>query len=135
MTNPPASAAPESSTSGASPEKVRGIHGALLRYRTMAWITGVFLATLTIALVVLWAKGYSSEQRSEIGWYNAGWTGHGFLFIVYLVTAVDLFTRVRWKFGTAVLIMLAGTVPFASFFAERWVTHDVHRRFPAMEGS
>ena len=63
------------------------------------------------------------------------WTGHGFLFIIYLVTAVDLFTRVRWKFGTAVLIMLAGTVPFASFFAERWVTHDVHRRFPAMEGS
>jgi hypothetical protein len=120
-------------TSELSPKKVKGIHSALVRYRVMAWITGVFLATLTIALVVLWAKGYDSAQRAEIGWYNVGWTLHGFLYIVYLLTTVDLFTRVRWPFWAGILIALAGTIPFASFFAERWVSNDVRRRFPQVE--
>ena len=116
-----------------SPQKIKGIHSALMRYRVMAWITGVFLATLTIALIVLWAKGYDSAQRAEIGWYNFGWTAHGFLYIVYLITTVDLFTRVRWRFASGILIALAGTIPFASFFAERWASNDVRRRFPPVE--
>jgi len=110
--------------------RLRGIHSALVRYRVLAWVTGVVLASLTLGLVWMAVTGRWAD-RSTYPWYALGWTAHGWLFVVYLITAVDLFTRVRWPWGRAILVVLAGTIPFASFFAERWATHDVRRRFPA----
>jgi integral membrane protein len=47
---------------------------------------------------------------------------HGFLYIVYLVAVFDLGRRARWPLGRMALVMLAGTIPFVSFYAERVVT-------------
>jgi len=44
-------------------------------------------------------------------------TAHGFLFMVYLVTALDLGVRRRWPLLRLGLVMIAGTIPFASFVA------------------
>ena len=44
---------------------------------------------------------------------------HGFLYMVYLVAAVNLAFRARWSPVKTVLVMLAGTIPFLSFVAER----------------
>jgi len=50
---------------------------------------------------------------------------HGFAYMVYLVLAFDLAMRARWPFKYTILVLLAGTVPFLSFVAERKVTHRV----------
>ena len=45
-------------------------------------------------------------------------TGHGWFYFIYLITAVDLTFRMRWSPIATILILLAGTIPLASFFAD-----------------
>jgi integral membrane protein len=91
---------------------------ALIRYRVTAYIVGVLLIVLTYGTIQKYAGG--SDTIVEI-------VGrlHGFLYMVYLVLAVDLARRARWTLRYTVMIMLAGTVPFMTFFAERAVTRKV----------
>jgi integral membrane protein len=49
---------------------------------------------------------------------------HGFLFILYVVAAFDLGRRARWPLSRMLLVMIAGTIPFLSFWAERKVTRN-----------
>jgi len=50
---------------------------------------------------------------------------HGFLYMGYIVATLMLAERCRWEPKKAVLVLLAGTVPAASFVAERRVTREV----------
>ena len=50
---------------------------------------------------------------------------HGFLYIVYLLAAADLFRRIRWPFAQLIWVVLAGLVPFVAFIVERRVTRRV----------
>ena len=50
---------------------------------------------------------------------------HGFFYMVYLAFAFDLSLKCKWQPGYTVLVLLAGTIPFLSFVAERKVTHRV----------
>lgn len=92
---------------------------ALTRYRVMAYVVGVML--LVLVLVAMPLKYVAGEPAlvETVG------PVHGFLYIVYLVTSFDLSMRGRWPIGRTVLVMLAGTVPFLSFVAERKVTRIV----------
>jgi integral membrane protein len=107
---------------------VSGLRGAFLRYRVMAWVTGVVLASLTIWLVV----GYgfldyaNTESKPEL--YRLLWMAHGWLYVAYLVVGVDLAFRVRYSVLKTLGILIAGTVPFASFFAEAAVHKDLVKR-------
>jgi integral membrane protein len=56
---------------------------------------------------------------------------HGFLYMVYLVTAFDLAVRAKWAFGRTILVLLAGTVPVMTFVAEHKVTGWVRAKIPA----
>lgn len=95
------------------------MRGALLRYRVMAYVVGVWL--LVLVLVAMPLKYLADQPRlvEIVG------PVHGFLYMIYLVTAVDLAFRAKWPAVRAVLIMLAGTVPFVSFYAERRVTREL----------
>ena len=53
---------------------------------------------------------------------------HGWLYVIYLIVGVDLAFRVRYSVPRTLLILIAGTVPFASFFAEAAVHRDLERR-------
>ncbi len=99
---------------------------ALTRYRVLAYATGVFLLLLTLHMVLKY--GFDSEGLGE-------WVAitHGWLYLVYVVVAVDLWFRTRLPFVRMALVVVAGTVPFMSFVAERWVTRRV--RGPAAAGS
>lgn len=99
--------------------------GALLRYRVMAWVTGVFLLIVTFWAIfgyVFW--GYA-EAGAKPSAYSLAWTAHGWFYFVYLITAVDLTFRMRWSPIATIFILLAGTIPGASFVAEHWVTKKV----------
>ncbi|MDQ1737735.1 MAG: hypothetical protein QOH56_3986 [Pseudonocardiales bacterium] len=97
-----------------------GTRSAFLRYRVMAFVTGTLLVLLVfVALPIKYWWGHNSGPTALIG------TAHGFLFMVYLVTALDLGVRRRWNLVKLGLVMIAGTVPFASFYAEHKVHHEI----------
>jgi integral membrane protein len=107
-------------TSEVSP-KLRGV---LTRYRVMSYVVGVMLLILVLVAVPLrYAAGVPEVSKvvSPI---------HGFLYIVYLVAAFDLALKARWTAKGTVLLLLAGVVPFLSFWAERRVSARVRAGEP-----
>ncbi|GAA3299889.1 MULTISPECIES: DUF3817 domain-containing protein [Dactylosporangium] len=101
---------------------------ALTRYRVVAWIVGVLLIVLTVGTVLK----YTTDNETIVALVGPA---HGFLYMVYLVLAADLARRARWKLGFTVLVLLAGTVPFLSFVAERVVTRRVRAAEPQPVGT
>ena len=91
-------------------------YGLLVQYRILAFST----ATLLIVLVFVGIPLQLAAHRPGV--VNLVGTLHGFLYLVYLIVAFTLTRKLKvpkWKMG---LILLAGTVPFCAFIAERKVT-------------
>ncbi|WP_033344461.1 DUF3817 domain-containing protein [Catenuloplanes japonicus] len=92
------------------------MRGALIRYRTIAYVVGVVLILLVVIGMPLKYIWHEPVVVQTIG------PGHGFLYMIYLIAAFDLGRRAGWQPKRLVLVMLAGTIPFLSFYAERVVT-------------
>lgn len=101
--------------------------GALTRYRAMAWVTGTMLLLLCAEMVLK----YGPWHITALDWVPRL---HGFVYIVYLVTVWDLWSRMRWQWGRLVTMALAGVVPVMSFVLERRVHADAVARIEAAEG-
>ncbi|MEE6257374.1 DUF3817 domain-containing protein [Plantactinospora sonchi] len=95
---------------------------ALTRYRVVANVVGVVLIVLVVIGMPLKYLGNDPVVVETVG------PAHGFLYMVLLVTAFDLGRRARWSLGRMVLVMLAGTVPFVSIYAERKVARQVREQ-------
>jgi integral membrane protein len=89
---------------------------ALLRFRVIAYIVGVFLLVLVFVAMPL---KYFADQSTLVAIIGPV---HGFLYMVYLVVGFDLAVRAKWSFRRTILVLLAGTIPVMSFVAERKVT-------------
>jgi integral membrane protein len=94
------------------------VHGALIRYRIIAWIVGVGLLVLVLVGMPLKYFGGNETVVAIVG------PVHGFLFMIYLALTFDLARRLNWPFLRMLLVMAAGTIPFLSFWTERKVTRD-----------
>jgi integral membrane protein len=92
---------------------------ALRNYRVAAWVTGTGL--LVLVFVAMPWEYFTGDHRLVA---YAGMT-HGFLYMAYIVCTLILAERCRWRPLDAVVILLAGTIPIASFVAERQVTRRV----------
>ena len=92
------------------------MQGALTRYRIIAWIVGVVLIALVVIGMPLKYAGDNDTVVAAVGPF------HGFLYMVYLLASFDLSRRARWPLGRMLSVMLAGTIPFLSLWAERVVT-------------
>jgi len=94
----------------------------LAAYRVMAYVTAVLLILLCVAVVLkyLWPEGSSTQLLGE-SWTTMIGIGHGYLYIVYLFIALVTTVQLRIPYGRMVLVLLAGTIPFGAFFAERKV--------------
>jgi integral membrane protein len=93
-------------------------YGLLIQYRILAFTTATLLIVLVFVGIPLQVAAHSRGVVNVVG------TLHGFLYLVYLVVAFRLTYKLKepiWKMG---LILLAGTVPFCAFIAERKVTRD-----------
>ncbi|HEX2808173.1 MAG TPA: DUF3817 domain-containing protein [Kineosporiaceae bacterium] len=110
------------------------MQSALIRYRALAYATGVFLLLLTAHVIVQYAQSQSQHipygDAKGLGEYLPGgetWIPvvHGYLYLIYVVITVDLWFRTRLPIPRTILVLLAGTVPFMSFVAERWVRGQV----------
>ena len=99
----------------------RGLVGALIRYRVMAFIVGTALICLFIVVIfqVFGAKVKLAEEIVA--------PVHGYLYLVYLVAAADLARRAHWRLGRILLVVAAGFVPTLAFIVE----HRVYQQMQA----
>lgn len=99
------------------PDRLAAAAGALTRYRVMAFVTGVVLLLGCLALVL---KALDVPHMEP--WTGFVWVAHGYLYLVYVIMVAMLGVKLRWPLPRFALVMLAGTIPTASFVAEHFVT-------------
>jgi integral membrane protein len=101
----------------------RSIEGALLRYRIMAVIVGISIIILVFIALPLKIWGNSNGLAAGLGF------PHGvILYPIYIILTLDLARRVRIHPLWAIAAVIAGTVPFVSFYSERKITELVRLR-------
>ena len=88
---------------------------AALRYRVMAYITGVLIIVVCFVGIPLQVAAGNTWIANNVG------TVHGFLYIVYVIVAYILAQKLKMKFWPTILLLLAGTIPVLTFFVERWM--------------
>jgi integral membrane protein len=109
------------------------VRGFLLRYRVMAYVVGTLLAILVLVGVPLKYAATEGSDAQQVGEWITTWLGtaHGFLYMIFLVTAAMLARKARFPIGFSVLILVLGTVPILSFVGERLATGRVRREHAA----
>jgi integral membrane protein len=95
------------------------LRSPLDRYRLMAYVVGAGLVILVFIGVPLKYWAHSRGVAQVVG------TAHGFLYLVYLVTVLELGFRYRLKPLRLLALVSAGFVPFVSFVAERKTTAHI----------
>ena len=91
---------------------------AMTRFRLLAVSCGVNLLLLIFAYMP--AK-YIFDAIDDNKWLIFIPIAHGYLYIVYILTALQIGVQKKMRFWTIVVLLAAGTLPFASFIAERKV--------------
>jgi integral membrane protein len=106
----------------------------LLRYRVMAYVVGSLLIVLTLVGVPLKYLAADGSTAQQTGNWITMYLGilHGWLYMVFLVTAAMLARKARFPVGFAVLVLFLGTVPILSFVAERLATRRTRATFPEL---
>lgn len=92
------------------------MRAAVLRYRVMAYITGVLIIVICFVGIPLQIAANQTFLTNQVA------TAHGFLYILYIVVAFLLAQRLRLRPIPTVLLLLAGTVPVLTFVVERHYT-------------
>jgi len=94
------------------------VRAAVLRYRVMAYITGVVLMVLCFVGIPLQVFAHDDAVANYVG------TTHGILYIMYLAAAYLLSRQLKMKLGSpqTVILLLAGIIPVLTFVVERWMT-------------
>ncbi|NBO08717.1 MAG: DUF3817 domain-containing protein [Actinobacteria bacterium] len=83
-------------------------------FRIFAWVTGIFLL---FNVVVALPYKYMFDGTGQ--WTAITWQIHGFLYMAYVVVTFNLSRKAEWDLKRTVLFLIAGTIPMASFFADR----------------
>jgi integral membrane protein len=99
------------------------MEGALVRYRVMTFIVGSALIVLVFLGVPLQVWGHFDLVAKVEG------TIHGYLYLVYLFTAVDVARRAHWRLGRILAVVLSGFVPFLAFVVEHRVYRQMQREW------
>jgi len=96
-------------------------------YKVLAYVTGIVLAVMTVVGLPLkyLVDGTSAGILDVISY---GWIAHGWLFMSYVLVTLWLGYVRRWSLLKMALVCVAGTIPFAVFFAERRVVRDEEAR-------
>lgn len=86
------------------------------RFRSMSILCGITL--LIFAFIYMPAKyGFDAiEDGSNFRFFSIF---HGYLYIVYILTVLQLGVQKGMSYKTMAGLVLAGTIPFISFISER----------------
>ena len=92
----------------------------LAAFRVLAWLTGIALLVLVFVAMPLKYLGDEPALSDKLGML------HGMLlYPAYVVVSFVVGYQARSSLTRTVLVILAGTVPFMSFVAERSVLRQV----------
>lgn len=105
---------------------LRGIEGALKRYRILAYIVGIGLAVLVFVGIPLQVAANSPGVVKVVG------PLHGFVYIIYLFAAFDMARRARFTVPQMLMMLCAGLLPILAFVIERKVTARVRAEVAAV---
>lgn len=125
--------------------------GNLTAYRIIASIVGVLLVVLCLVGLPL-HYGYvvsdadwlakpavpGIDDTAGAGWRLgadiSGYLGvaHGWLYLIFVITAFQLSRKARWDMGFTILTLVCGTVPLLSFWAEHRATRRVRAEWPEL---
>lgn len=125
------------------------MRSTLRNYRIMATVVGVLLIVLVLIGVPLANFDGSSmwgvfpatpdlvtpgSDAQELGEAITSYLGvaHGWLYMIFLVTAFLLSRRARWDMPFTIVTLVCGTIPILSFWAERRATRRVRAEHPAI---
>ncbi len=90
----------------------------LLRFRVMAVIAGVMSLLLwCVDLPVAYLLD-NADLKAKVAWIPFV---HGWVYLVYVLTAIQFAVKARWSILKMLALILAGTLPVASLIAERRV--------------
>jgi integral membrane protein len=107
------------------------LDGALLRFRIMAFVTGVVLICGTVALIFKDVVGLDHMEPGT----GLLWVLHGYLYLIYVITVLNLGIKARWHLVRMALVALAGTIPTMSFVAEHVITRYVREHAQPPSGT
>jgi integral membrane protein len=124
------------------------VRSTLRNYRFMATVVGVLLIVLVLIGVPLanfdgssmWGVFPATPELvtpgsdiQELGEAITSYLGvaHGWLYMIFLVTAFLLSRRARWDWPFTAVTLVCGTIPILSFWAERRATSRVRAEHPA----
>ena len=136
MAHPQNGPQPQTLTSGEEIPQVPAVvaaRRALVLYRVMAKVTGATLLIFTLEILLKYAVGSFVDVSAVLRW--VWWIPfvHGWVFLVYLVTAVSLWLKLRWPLKRLVGMALAGALPGASFAMEARISRRAERAFDQVE--
>lgn len=98
--------------------KAVGMDGTVKRFRVMAIIAGVMSLLLWFVYMPITTLNSNPEVHSTWVWIPIV---HGYLYPIYVLTAIQLSVKARWSLPKMLGFILAGTLPIASIVAERRV--------------
>jgi integral membrane protein len=101
----------------------------------MATIVGVLLVVLILVGVPLKYLATDGSGAQELGEWITTYLGvaHGWLYMIFLVTAFLLSRRERWELSFTLVTLVCGTIPVLSFWAEHRATARVRREAAMVE--
>lgn len=94
-------------------------------FQVMAFVVGIGLLVLVAHIILR----YGFDNHALAWWPSP----HGWVYMVYLLSVALLGFSLRWGIGRMVAIMLAGCVPFLSFWVEQKVTGIARAQIEAKE--
>jgi len=110
---------------------VPGARSRLTFFKVMAFVVGIGLLVLVVEMVLSYGVGLKGDDNPLHWWPQP----HGFIYMVYLVATALLGFKVGWSLPKMVGVMLAGCVPFLSFWVEREVAGKVEARLAAADSA
>lgn len=112
---------------------IRKARSAMARYRFMALVTGVMLLILCVELGIKYGLGALTDVEGVMPFIAWVPFAHGWIYVVYLVTVADLWSKMRWGFGRLVTMVIAGVVPVMSFVLEKKIHTEAEAKLVALE--
>jgi integral membrane protein len=111
---------------------IRKARGSLSRYRVMALITGVMLLVLCVEMIINYGIGYFVDVDPVMAYLKWIPFAHGWIYVVYLITVLDLWAKMRWGYGRLATMVFAGVVPVMSFVLEKKVHAEADAKLAAL---
>ncbi|MEK8225590.1 DUF3817 domain-containing protein [Oerskovia sp. M15] len=98
----------------------------------MALITGVMLLILCVEMIVKYGVGQLVDVDGVMRFVSWIPFAHGWIYVVYLVTVLDLWSKMRWGWGRLATLVFAGVVPVMSFILEKKVHREAEAKLDAL---